>query len=250
MSWLECWGSRLRGELRLYCFPYAGGAPSAFYGWHQTFSPRIDVCAIQYPGRGLHLQRPPFTRLLPLVEAIVEEALAPHLSTPFAFFGHSMGAIISFEVARYLRRRGGPSPLHLFVSGRRAPQLPGRERQTYDLPEEEFTAELRRLNGTPQEVFEYPELMQLLMPMLRADFEANETYVYRPGPPLDCPITAFGGVEDSEASFEELGAWREQTSAEFSLEIHPGDHFFLNTARSQLARTIEGQLKPGGGGNS
>ena len=179
----------------------------------------------------------PFTRLSPLVYTLTE-ALLPHLTTPFAFFGHSMGALIGFELARQLRRQHGPSPVHLFVSGREAPQLPSLEPPIHALPEPQFIAELQRFNGTPKEVLEHPDLMQLLIPTLRADFAVCETYTYISDAPIDCSISAFGGLQDHEVSCEQLEAWRDQSRASFSLCMFPGDHFFLDTAEPLLLKTI------------
>jgi medium-chain acyl-[acyl-carrier-protein] hydrolase len=110
------------------------------------------------------------------------------------------------------------------------------------LPEPEFLEELRRLNGTPEAVLENTELMQLLLPILRADFEVIETYVYAPGPPLECGITAFGGLQDRKASYDDLEVWREQTSASFSLQMLPGDHFFINSAQPLLLQALSQKL--------
>lgn len=173
----------------------------------------------------------------------IAEAIKPYLDRPYAFFGHSMGAMISLDLARLLRsEQVQPPPLHLFVSGRRAPQLPATSRHTYDLPEAEFIEELRRLNGTPREVLEHPELMQLMIPLLRADFSVCQTYEYAPEPPLSCPITVFGGVED-ETGREQLEAWREQTTSTFTLRMFPGDHFFIHEAQPQILQTIGQQLR-------
>lgn len=219
-------------RLRLFCFPYAGGGAPIYRLWPQSLPSEIEVCVGQLPGRGTRLREQPFTSLDALVEAAAE-AIAPLLDKPFALFGHSMGAMISFELARKLREQGRPQPVHLFVSGRRAPQLPNRDTMSYNLPEAELGQELLRLNGTPREVLEHPELMELMLPLLRADFSVVETYVYRPGVPLDCPLTAFGGLRDAEVSREQLEAWREQTTGEFTLRMLPGDHFFLNDPQSQ-----------------
>jgi medium-chain acyl-[acyl-carrier-protein] hydrolase len=195
----------------------------------------------ELPGRGSQLNERPFTRL----EAIVEffaKVIKPYLDRPFAFFGHSMGAMISFELARQLSGEAGAKLAHLFVSGRRAPQIPHTEPITYNLPTPELIEELRRLNGTPAEVLNNPELMHLMLPLLRADFEVVETYVYSRGPALGCPITAFGGLEDKEVSREEVQAWREQTADSFSLKMLPGGHFFLHSARGQLLRMLSQEL--------
>jgi medium-chain acyl-[acyl-carrier-protein] hydrolase len=153
-----------------------------------------------------------------------------------------MGGLIGFELARLLRREYGLNPVHLFVSGRRAPQIPDSDPPIHALPDFEFLEELRHFNGTPEAVLENTELMQLLLPVLRADFAVIETYVYTPGPALDCSITAFGGLQDCEVRCDRLEAWREQTNASFSLQMLPGDHFFLNSAQPLLLQALSREL--------
>jgi len=227
-------------RLRLFCFPYAGGGAELFRGWSDALPGSVEVCSVQLPGRSTRLREQPFTRFEPLIE-VLSEVLAPHLDKPFALFGHSMGAMIAFEFARKLRRKGGPSPLHLFVSGRSAPTIPYRGLPTYNLPDAEFIEELRRLNGTPREVIENAELMELMLPLLRADFELVQTYVYRPEPLLFCPIAAIGGLQDEEVSRADIQEWREQTSS-FSLKLIAGDHFFVQTARAVLLEFLSRKL--------
>jgi len=229
-------------SMRLFCFPYAGGSPLIFSDWPADLPPDVEVGLIQLPGRGMRLSQPPFTKVEPLIESLLP-ALHPFLDKPFAFFGHSMGGLISFELARALGRKFDLQPEVLFVSGRQAPPLRDRTTVTYDLPEPQFVAELRHLNGTPPEVLDHPELMKLLVPLLRADFELCQTYVYQAGPPLSCPISVFGGVEDREVNQEELAGWRRYTTGAFSLRMLPGDHFFIRSARSQLLRLISQDLK-------
>ncbi|MBD1879521.1 thioesterase II family protein [Coleofasciculus sp. FACHB-T130] len=228
-------------SLRLFCFPYAGGGALNFRTWSQGLPVGVEVCAVELPGRGKRILEAPFTQALPLVQAIAH-ALLPYLDKPFAFFGHSMGALVSFEVARLLRRKYGISPVHLFVSGRSAPQLPAKEPPIHALPEPAFIEELRRLNGTPEAVLENVELMELLLPILRADFAVLETYVYAAEPPLQCPITAFGGLQDVKVSVERLEAWQQQTSAKFSLQMLPGDHFFVQSAQPLLLQFLSREL--------
>jgi medium-chain acyl-[acyl-carrier-protein] hydrolase len=177
-----------------------------------------------------------------MIEAL-GPALSPYLNKPFAFFGHSMGALILIEFTRWLRRTGGPMPVHLFVSGRRAPQVPDDTRPSYDLPEPEFIERLRELNGTPHAVLDHPELMQLMVPLLRADFGVCETYQYEREPPFDIPMTVFGGRDDVEVSREKLEPWREHTASSFSLHIFPGDHFFVHSAQNQVIRVIKEHLR-------
>lgn len=226
-----------RARLRLFCFPYAGGNSFAFRRWQAELPDFVEVLPAQLPGRVNRLDENAFTDLLQLVECL-SAAIFNYLDKPFAFFGHSMGAMISFELARKLRREQASQPLQLFVSGRVAPQLPRRTPPVHDLPEPEFVEELRRLNGTPREVLEHPELMPLLIPLLRADFSVVGTYRYYPESPLACPITAFGGLHDPEVSREDLEAWREQTVSAFSPRMLPGDHFFLQSAEPLILRVI------------
>lgn len=240
-SWITHPRLNPQAHLRLFCFPYAGGGASVFYAWSDDLPRYFEVCPIQLPGREGRLGELPFTRLSSIVPPLVQ-ALQPYLNLPFAFFGHSLGATLSFEVARQLCRRNDPSPIHLFVSGSSAPQIPLRNPPIHQLPETEFKAELRRFNGTPEAVLENEELMQLLLPLLRADFAAHETYVYTADAPLSCPISAFGGLQDTEVSHDDLAAWQEQTRSIFTLRMFPGDHFFLHSARKLLLQSMSQDL--------
>lgn len=240
-SWVTCPKPNPQAKLRLFCFHYAGGGALSFRTWSDSLPSHVEVCPIELPGRGIRLKEPPFTRLENLLQAL-SKALLPSLSKPFAFFGHSLGALVSFELARLLHRNHRFSPVHLFVSGHRAPQIPDPDPPIHALPEPAFLEELRRYNGTPEEVFNNTELMQLFLPTLRADFAVIETYVYAPSPRLNCPITAFGGLQDWKASCHELEAWREQTNAAFSVQMFPGDHFFVHSSRSLLLQSLSRKL--------
>jgi medium-chain acyl-[acyl-carrier-protein] hydrolase len=177
----------------------------------------------------------------PLVKAIAP-ILLPYLDKPFAFFGHSMGGLLSFELARQLRTEYSISPVHLFISGRRAPQMPSPKPPIHALPETQFKEELQRLNGTPSSVLQNNELMQLLIPILRADFAVLETYIYKNEPPLECSITAFGGLQDQEVSVEELEGWREQSKGSYKLQMFPGDHFFIQSSQALLLQMLAKHL--------
>jgi surfactin synthase thioesterase subunit len=229
-------------QLRLFCFPYAGGGASIFRTWPVGLPEGVQVCAVQLPGREERLSEEPFDRWRGLVKVLVD-VLSPRLGElPFIFFGHSMGALISFELARELRRRGSPQPARLYASGWRAPHLPDPDPPVHRLPDVEFLEELRRLEGTPETVLEDAEMMDLLLPTIRADFAIVETYLYAPEPPLDYPIVAIGGTEDKEVSREELEAWREHTAQDFSLWRFSGGHFFIHQARSQLLARLREDL--------
>jgi medium-chain acyl-[acyl-carrier-protein] hydrolase len=240
-SWVKFFKPNTQASLRLFCFSYAGGGALSFRSWVDSLPQTIEVCAVDLPGRGTQIKLPPFTKVEPLLEAIAS-ALIPHLDRPFAFFGHSMGGLLSFELTRLLRRKYARSPAHLFISGRPAPQRSLKKPPIHALPELSFLEELRRLQGTPEEVLANTELMQLLLPILRADFEVLETYLYSNESPLNCPITVFGGWRDREVDRDELEAWREQTRTTFSLYMLPGDHFFIHSAQTLLLEKITEQL--------
>lgn len=241
--WLVIQRPNPRATLRLFCFPYAGGSALVYRTWADSLPPHIETCALQLPGRGSRMREPPLLDLMELVE-VLAPVLEPYFDKPFAFFGHSMGATISFEMVRLLARQGKTLPQHLFVSGRRAPQFPETDRPTYNLPEPEFIEELRRLNGTPRELLENPELMQLMLPLLRADFTLCQTYTLGEAQPLACPITAYGGLQDTCVTREHLEGWRPHTDATFALRMLPGDHFFLHAAQPALLRSLASELSP------
>ena len=233
-------------RLRLFCFPYAGGGASIFRTWQQSLPREVDVCPVQLPGRESRLREEPFDRLGPLVRTLAE-VLEPYTDLPFAFYGYSNGALVSFELARELRRRGMRAPEHIFAAACPAPHLPDKDPPIHDLPDDEVVAEMRRLNGTPEEILENEELMRLLIPLLRADAAIHETYVHEEEEPLDVPITAIGGLDDPKAERGEMEAWRRHTRADFTLRMVPGDHFFIHTSQAMalrdLAQDLQGVLR-------
>lgn len=195
------------------------------------------------PGRETRWRERPIARLAPLVEAIAE-GIGDALDVPFAFFGHSMGALVSFELTHYLWDHGAAMPAALFVSGFNAPHLIGRvETHTYDLPEAELLEVLRKYSGTPQDVLADREYMRLVLPAIRADFAVVQTYVYQRRPPIPSSIIVLGGRDDHSVPFERLRAWREHTTREISLHSFPGGHFFVNTARDRVIATVREQLE-------
>lgn len=227
-------------RIRLFCLPYAGGGASVYRQWSEDLPVDVDVCAIQLPGRERRYGEPAFTSMEQAADAL-EAALRPHLDTPFLLFGHSMGASIAHELAHRLETRGKP-PLALMVSGRRAPHLPSRTQPIHALSDSGFIQELARLNGTPTQVLENVELMELMLPLLRADFKLIETHRPRPRPPLTVPVIAFGGTDDDEAGVDELQAWSSTTNGDFRLHLLPGDHFFINSERRSLVRLVTREL--------
>lgn len=228
-------------RLRLFCFPYAGGSASIFGSWPQHLPPTIEICPIQLPGREKRLDEPPIAKMADLVE-VLAHALLPHLNKPFAFFGHCLGALISFELAHYLRSQGYGEPLRLIVSASRAPEMRLSHAPIHTQPDAAFVADLRRLKGTPEEVLQNKTLMQALLPALRADYALDETFVYEERASLCCPIIAYGGLQDREINREHIVAWQHHTSSSFTHRMFPGDHFFLDNDRTRLLRMLSQDL--------
>jgi medium-chain acyl-[acyl-carrier-protein] hydrolase len=237
---------RPESRIRLVLLPFAGANPTIFRNWGARLGLDIDIVVLQLPGRGQRLLEPPLSDCRAATEAIAEAVWAA-FDIPVVFFGHSLGAILAFETIRCLRRRGRVMPAHLFVSGFRAPDIPDTRPRIAHLEDADFIAELRRLGGTPAMVLENEELMNLMIPGLRADFRIVETYEFSQEEPLLCPITAFAGTADGEAPPETMAGWARQTKRRFSLETVPGSHFFpleqaeivLTAIRAGLDRLIE-----------
>jgi len=237
--WLSISQPNPEARLRLFCFPYAGGAASFYRAWHHDLPATVDVCAIQLPGREQRIRERPFTDMGTLVATLVP-ILRPYLDQPFAFFGHSMGALIAYEVAQQIQQQYGQAPTHLFVSGRRAPMLPEVDTLLHTLPSDDlFLHELQqRYNNLPALLLTNQELRALFTPLLRADFTLVETYSNPMPTRLSCPLIALGGTEDPRASQADLHAWQSLTTADFALHTYPGAHFYLNEQRAPLLATI------------
>ena len=248
MTWLPPRRAGAPAAIRLLALPYAGGDTSIFARWADLLPREIELCPVQLPGRGRRALEPAHAALGPLVGAIADAITdEPGLPAPLAIFGHSMGALIGFELARELRRRGGPGPRHLLVGGRPAPQLPPRDGPLSNLPDAELFERLHQRYGyaLPAAGGPLDELLEAMRPTVRADLRVSEGYAYAEEPPLDCPITAFGGLADPTLSREELDAWRHQTLGPFGTRMLPGGHFFLESDARFLVRFIaDGLLAP------
>jgi surfactin synthase thioesterase subunit len=240
-AWISSHKQKPQTRLRLFCFPYAGGGASMYRTWGEDLPAEVEVCPVHLPGRDDRLLELPFTQFSHLIETLTQ-VLHPYLQVPFAFFGHSMGARIGFELARELRRRHGLSPAHLFVCAARAPHLPNPVNFLAVDSDAAIIEELRRFGGTPEWVLQEAELMQELLPTIRADFQVINTFTYSREAPLDCPISAFGGLQDALVNREHLAAWRKHTRSSFTLRLFPGNHFFLQSARSPLLQAISQEL--------
>jgi medium-chain acyl-[acyl-carrier-protein] hydrolase len=223
---------------RLFCFPYAGGGSSAYRTWAGELPTDVELCLVQMPGRESRWKDAPFLGMAELI-ATAHDALREHFDRPYMFFGHSLGGLVAFELSRALRASGTPGPAHLFISAHRAPQLPNPHPEMRHLEDGPFVDEIRRrYGGIPQAVLDTPDLLQLVLPCLRADFTVFETYQYVDGPSLDIPISAFGGTTDGYVKRDALAEWAAQTSRPFSLQMLPGDHFYLQNERARVHASI------------
>ena len=240
-SWIAFHKPSARARRRLFCFPYAGAGASVYRTWANLLPPEIEVFPVQLPGREARRQEPLFTRLDALLEAL-SQALAVYLDVPFAFFGHSMGGLIAYELTHRLWLERKLVPTHLLLSGRRPPEVPDREEPLHSLPHARLLERLRQLEGTPEEIFQHPELLEMLLPILRADFAVCETWLHQLKPPLPCPLTIYGGVHDGYVKASSLELWRGHTTERFRLRLFAGNHFFLNTARAQVLQAINEDL--------
>jgi len=233
------WNDNAR--LRLFCFPSAGAGVSSFRNWTREVSPEISLVPVRLPGRENRLKEPPIRRMEALVGALIAP-IRPFLDRPFAFYGHSLGAVLAFELSRRLRSEGLPAPQFLCVAGARAPQYRLGHKPPAEPSDDRLIDELRRLEGVPAEILDNPELLQVVLPALRADTELYRNYVYSPGAPLGCPIRAFGGVADPNVTREHLEAWAHQTTSSFRLRMFEGGHFFVDTARVEFLRALSLEL--------
>jgi medium-chain acyl-[acyl-carrier-protein] hydrolase len=250
--WLQCRDLTRQPGMRLFCFPHAGGGASAFHSWHAGFAPLIQVCPILLPGRERRLSEPLYTSFDPLLEALSEE-LRPWLDVPFAVFGHSMGALLAFEWVRKLQREGPNVPSRVFLSGRRAPDALDESDLLSPLSDAEFVDELaHRYQGLPDEFLSEPELMAVMLPILRADISVVESYHFTEGEQLNCPTMVSAGIDDATVAFDQLVGWQRHVNANLDVQIFPGGHFYpegpLISAISAALANSDTEAEPNRGG--
>ncbi|MCX5199592.1 alpha/beta fold hydrolase [Streptomyces sp. NBC_00249] len=248
-DWFRRFGPAPDSDTRLICFPHAGGAASAYLALSQELTPEFDVVSVQYPGRQDRRMEPAVDDIGRLVGALADE-LAAELGPggdgrPYAFFGHSMGAVIAYELARELARRELPAPERLFLSGRFAPTPLGSASDRLDT-DAKVIAMIRKLGGTVGKVFDDPDLLEMVMPPLRADYKAIGSYAWQPGRPLDIPFTVLVGDRDPVVPVEDAAAWRVHTTARSDLRIMPGGHFYLDQSVPQVAGVVRAALRRAG----
>jgi medium-chain acyl-[acyl-carrier-protein] hydrolase len=228
----------------LFCFSHAGGTASNFRLWPAGLPPWLEVWAVQLPGHGGRWREASIPTIPALVDAFIP-VLLPRLQRPFAFFGHSMGAVLAYEVARALWEREAIVPRHLFVSGRRPPHMPGSETNLHTLADDDLIREIdRRYGGVPGELLHSTDLLELLLPALRADITALETFQPGKRTALPCPISAFGGAQDPLVPRNHLEAWRDQTEGPFRVRVFSGGHFYLDSQHDALFADLSATLAP------
>lgn len=236
--WFTTYNLPLQGNTRLFVLPYSGAGASVYFQWtKQLQTSPLDVIGVQLPGRENRLRETPVADLPSLLAELLP-AIEPWLNKPFVLFGHSMGALIAFELCRALRAANLPLPKHLFVSAFRSPDFPNPNQELHRLPDRYIIDNIRQYGGTPEAVLDNAELMAMFLPTLRADFALHETYHYQPQAPLPCPITAFSGTQDLIVKPVYMQNWRHQTTATFEQVLYPGDHFFLHKQASSLLQKI------------
>ena len=230
-------------HLRLYCFPHAGGDAARFLPWQTAIGAEIEVCGVQLPGHGTRLIERACDSLPVLVDMLADVILSES-AVPFAFFGHSLGGLLAFELARYCYSQGLPRPVHLFPSGCDAPRHPRQARHLHQLPADAFISELKDYNGTPPEVLINHEIMELLIPTLRAEFALAETYEYRASSPLEMPITVLAGKLDDQICSEQVTGWQKETTNKCRVMWFEGGHFFINENRKAVLNFLREELAP------
>jgi surfactin synthase thioesterase subunit len=236
--WFTSYNQPMKNQARVFAFPYSGAGASAYHQWAGYFSQRkIDFIGIQLPSRESRLSEEPLSHLPFLIDTLASEII-PFLNKPFVFFGHSLGALIAFELCRALRKKGVALPTHLFLSAFHPPSQPNPNKALHQLTDNEFIEGIRAYGNTPEKVLSNTLLMELLLPMLRADFALHETYHYKKEAPLSCPITVFKGHHDSFAKAKDMSGWQLQTQSHYEEIEYAGDHFFLNDYRESISQKL------------
>lgn len=228
-------------HMRLFCFAYAGGNAMLYRPWQTQIDPRIEVVALQLPGRSTRMGEPPVTDMEQLVKQLAHE-IAPLTDLPFAFFGHSLGGLLAFEVTRYARVQNLRLPQHLFASGCNAPQARNPSENLHLLSDDDLIAKLQTFNGTPPDVLAHRELMQLVLPTIRADFSLAETWQYRPLPLLNLPITVLAGKQDDRSTAPQAQAWQRETEGPCRVIWFEGDHFFIHGENDAVLAQVQATL--------
>ncbi|MFS8204275.1 thioesterase II family protein [Streptomyces sp. CWNU-52B] len=240
--WFRRFHPRPDARVALVCLPYAGGSASAYFSLSERLAAEVDVLATQYPGRQNRFHEPCLESVQELARGVFDD-LGPLIAgRPFALLGHSMGAAVGFELARLLEREGPAAPLALFASGRRAPSIES-DRGVRFLDDAGVVAELQSMEGTDGRILDEPELLQLLLPSVRADYVASETYDAGPGAIVGCDVVALAGDRDAHVGVDQVADWRDHTTGAFDLKVFPGGHFFVTDHEPEIASLVTATLR-------
>jgi medium-chain acyl-[acyl-carrier-protein] hydrolase len=237
-AWVTCPNPQPQAKLRLFCFAFAGSGASIYRDWGKALEPTIEVCPIQLPGRENRFGEPLYRDVETLAPAIAQQ-LHPLLDKPYMIFGHSMGALVGYEVLRVLQATSQPLPKLVLLAAFRAAHLPLKREPMHQLNDEMFIEKLASLGGCPQEVLESKELMQIVLPILRADFEVCDGYTHQAGEALNCPLILIAGQHDPNAGPKEMQPWQLHTQHPAHLVTLPAGHFFLKTHQTELMQIIQ-----------
>ena len=240
--WFSCSTTRERPKLRLFCFPHAGGQAATYHRWTPYLPASVELIALKLPGRGDRLQEKPYENLRQLADTLVT-VMQPLLAQPFALFGHSMGAAISYRCTLRLRTASLPAPLALFVSACRPPSMWGTTERLHELPESEMIDRLVDRYGRQTTSDDEIEMMRYMAKTIRADLKMMETYRHVDEPPLESPVLALGGVDDPMVTRANLQAWRGMTNSTFGLKLFPGGHFYFRSQEQVFVQTVLSRLR-------
>ena len=236
--WVTCPHPQPLARVRLFCLPFAGGGASVYRGWGKELAPAIEVCPIQLPGRENRFSETAHRDIATLAPAIARQ-LQFYLDKPYLVYGHSMGALLAFEVLRILQQKGQPLPEVAVLGAHRAAHLPPKRQPMSELDDDAFIAKLTTFGGFPKEVLDSKELLQFVMPTLRADFALCDGYAHEPGEALDCPLVMVAGQHDQEVGPADMQAWQVHTVHPARLVTLDAGHFFLKTHQAELLQVIQ-----------
>jgi surfactin synthase thioesterase subunit len=229
------------GNLRLFCLPYAGGSAAIYLKWKKYLDHSIELYPVELAGRGKRYQHPLYDSIQEAVDDVYEQIRKFIDQKPYAVFGHSMGSVIAYELYHKINRLHHHTPVHMFFSGRKAPHTPHDDKIHYTLPDAEFKTEILGLGGTPPEVFEHKELLDIFLPILRADYKVVETYQYvAPKSLIDCPISVLHGMKDGDING--VNEWDRHTQKDCKFYFFDGGHFFIHDETEKVAAILNDTL--------
>jgi len=240
-KWFFKLNENKNAKIRLFCFSYAGGGASTFYSWLDYLSPYIELISIQLPGRESRFDEDFITDMDSLSDIIATNIL-PLLDKPYAIFGHSLGAIISFELIRKLKDWNKTLPLVLIFSGRGAPSSKNKRELIYNLSDGEFINKLEAYNGLPESILNDKELLEYFLPIIRADFKLSQTYKYKDVEALNIPIVALTGLYDNTVELSDVLLWQNHTKLKFLYYVLEGDHFFIKEQKIKVINIINDEI--------